>query len=284
MCNNCTSLTDLAGTRAAPGAPYLDFGARLYSPGTATWLSVDPMAEKYYGIGPLTYCAANPVNLVDPTGRKLVVRDSSEGLATEYEWQEVGETWGFYDVDGKAYSGSNEYILSLTDALSTLMEGKAGSDLIQEIVGYKDDKVYIGENANPRNKGKNNYYPNTKTVAWNSKNSKIDSPFLSLGHELAHALSDLRGNRNSDLWIPKGEEGGFVLSKDVMYDEIFASHIENQLRAEHGMPLRTTYLSGERSSYLIWSTIVDSKGRSMYFDKQGSTTYKWLPPSQRYEY
>ena len=63
-----TSLTDLAGTGAAPGAPYLDFGARLYSPGSASWLSVDPMAEKYYGIGPLTYCAGNPVNLVDPEG------------------------------------------------------------------------------------------------------------------------------------------------------------------------------------------------------------------------
>ena len=31
------------------------------------------MAEKYYGIGSLTYCAANPVNLVDPTGRSTFV-------------------------------------------------------------------------------------------------------------------------------------------------------------------------------------------------------------------
>ena len=73
MTHNSTSLTDLAGTGAAPGALYLDFGARLYSPGTATWLSVDPMAEKYYGIGSLTYCAANPVNLVDPDGRSTWV-------------------------------------------------------------------------------------------------------------------------------------------------------------------------------------------------------------------
>ena len=33
MTHNSTALTDLAGTGAAPGAPYLDFGARLYSPG-----------------------------------------------------------------------------------------------------------------------------------------------------------------------------------------------------------------------------------------------------------
>ena len=70
-----TALTDLAGTGAAPGAPYLDFGARLYSPGTATWLSVDPMAEKYYGIGPLTYCAGNPLHFIDPFGRELRVAE-----------------------------------------------------------------------------------------------------------------------------------------------------------------------------------------------------------------
>ena len=75
-----TSLTDLAGTGAAPGAPYLDFGARLYSPGTASWLSVDPLAEMYYRVGPLTYCAANPVNLVDPTGGKIFIQTGETSI------------------------------------------------------------------------------------------------------------------------------------------------------------------------------------------------------------
>ena len=58
-----------AGTPAATaGRPYLDFGARLYDPRTAAWLSQDPMAEKYYGFSPYAYCAGNPVNIVDPTG------------------------------------------------------------------------------------------------------------------------------------------------------------------------------------------------------------------------
>ena len=58
-----------AGTpAAAAGRPYLDFGARLYDPRTAAWLSQDPMAEKYYGVSPYAYCAGDPVNLVDPEG------------------------------------------------------------------------------------------------------------------------------------------------------------------------------------------------------------------------
>ncbi|MBR6414739.1 MAG: hypothetical protein IKS22_01355 [Bacteroidales bacterium] len=55
---------------ASAGRPYLDFGARLYDPRTAAWLSQDPMAEKYYGTSPYAYCAGNPVNRIDPYGNE----------------------------------------------------------------------------------------------------------------------------------------------------------------------------------------------------------------------
>lgn len=55
-------------SRTPAGSPYLDFGARMYSPDCARWLSVDPMAEKYYGIGTHVYCAGDPVNRIDPDG------------------------------------------------------------------------------------------------------------------------------------------------------------------------------------------------------------------------
>ena len=83
------TLTTGAGTGAAPGASYLDFGARLYSPRTATWLSPDPLMEKYYGISPFVYCASNPVNRIDIMGEWDVTvhlyKDRSEygyGIAT----------------------------------------------------------------------------------------------------------------------------------------------------------------------------------------------------------
>ena len=33
------------------------------------FLSIDPLAEKYYHLSPYAYCAGDPVNLVDPDGR-----------------------------------------------------------------------------------------------------------------------------------------------------------------------------------------------------------------------
>ena len=47
------------------------FGARYYSSELSVWLSVDPMADKYPSLSPYTYCANNPVKLVDPNGEEI---------------------------------------------------------------------------------------------------------------------------------------------------------------------------------------------------------------------
>lgn len=57
-----------SGKEVQPQAGLLDFGARLYDPRSASWLSLDPMAEKYYSVSPYAYCANDPLDLVDPEG------------------------------------------------------------------------------------------------------------------------------------------------------------------------------------------------------------------------
>ena len=49
-----------------------DYGARQYDPILARWDRVDPLAEKYYSTSPYAYCENDPVNKVDPDGRKIV--------------------------------------------------------------------------------------------------------------------------------------------------------------------------------------------------------------------
>lgn len=38
-------------------------------PVNATWLSVDPLSDKYPHISPYVYCGNNPIKFVDPDGR-----------------------------------------------------------------------------------------------------------------------------------------------------------------------------------------------------------------------
>ena len=102
-------LTDLAGTGSASGAPYLDFGARLYSPRTAAWLSPDPLAEKNPGMSPYAYCGNNPVNVIDPDGRKVQV-------AIEYQEQFINDLQKVF--------GDRIYMLSFNDNGTLQLDGK----------------------------------------------------------------------------------------------------------------------------------------------------------------
>ena len=46
------------------------FGARYYSSTLPTWLSVDPLSDKYPNISPYAYCNWNPINATDLDGRE----------------------------------------------------------------------------------------------------------------------------------------------------------------------------------------------------------------------
>jgi len=59
------------------------FGSRYYSSDLSIWLSVDPMSDKYPSFSPYTYCANNPIKLVDPNGEEI---DGYEGSNGQYKW------------------------------------------------------------------------------------------------------------------------------------------------------------------------------------------------------
>ena len=45
-----------------------DFGARILSSGA--WTTPDPLAERFYPLSPYIYCSADPINHIDPDGRR----------------------------------------------------------------------------------------------------------------------------------------------------------------------------------------------------------------------
>ena len=54
------------------------YGSRYYSSDLSIWLSVDPQAAKYPGLSPFTYCADNPIKLVDPNGEEIVITSTTD--------------------------------------------------------------------------------------------------------------------------------------------------------------------------------------------------------------
>jgi hypothetical protein len=41
------------------------------------WTSVDPLCEKYYNVSPYVYCVNNPINAIDPDGKKVYLFSTS---------------------------------------------------------------------------------------------------------------------------------------------------------------------------------------------------------------
>ena len=59
------------------GLDLYDSQARYYDPILPRATTIDPLAEKYYSLSPYTWCAANPINLIDEKGDSIAVLHKS---------------------------------------------------------------------------------------------------------------------------------------------------------------------------------------------------------------
>ena len=67
------------------GLNLYDFIARQYDPILCRFTSPDPLNGKYPQLSPYLYCAANPINITDPTGLKFIKRNMTEKEKAEFQ-------------------------------------------------------------------------------------------------------------------------------------------------------------------------------------------------------
>ena len=83
------------------------FGSRYYSSDLSVWLSVDPMAAKYPSLSPYTYCANNPVRVVDPNGDTLLPSAAFQASPYYMVYQNLNQTNSVYKRSVNQYQGAN---------------------------------------------------------------------------------------------------------------------------------------------------------------------------------
>lgn len=122
--------------------------------------------------------------------------------------------------------------------------------------------------------------PNSNVLIPTTDGMKENIPYVSQAHELQHGLDYISGTGDSGVWITVMDKDGEV--KNIKNTEISATHMENLIRAEHGLPLRTHYLPDGNSR----SAIIDRQtSRSLYYDCNGNTTFqKIISPNKGYKY
>ena len=73
------------------GLNWYDHGARHNDAAIGRWHSMDPMAERYYGISPYAYCVGDPVNLGDYNGENIyrvfsyIDKNGNQSIAITFE-------------------------------------------------------------------------------------------------------------------------------------------------------------------------------------------------------
>ena len=146
--------TTTGAPAAAAGSPYLDFGARVYDPRTAAWLSQDPLSEKYYSISPYAYCAGNPVNLVDSNGASLtsyydeygfLLYRTDDGLDTVIIIQESNVSVLENRLYDMSLSGTIDNSIDNIEQLHVL--GKTPTEYTHVMTGGMDNNWVIGFNS-----------------------------------------------------------------------------------------------------------------------------------------
>ena len=145
--------------------PLLDYGARMYDPAIARWMSVDPMAEKYYPMSPYGYCAGNPIIIIDPDGKIILFSKDADN--------------SFKEKFSNVVRFMNNHYTSYN--LAKLQD----SDIV----------YYISPVSSSDGKSSSHFNPDNKTIYWdpdvviyNEESQIIVSPATVLAHEAAHAI------------------------------------------------------------------------------------------------
>ena len=136
----------------SPALSLLDYGARMYDPTLARWLTPDPLAEKYSSWSPMTYCIDSPISIIDDNGLAVKPKGEAELEIIKSTLPEEARSFvrlddnGFIDKDlllqytGKSTNVANliELVTSSTIVTFTLADsyvfmnrqGEIGSDFL----------------------------------------------------------------------------------------------------------------------------------------------------------
>ena len=223
------------------GLDLYDFGARMYSPSNMRWMTMDPLAEKYYHISPYVYCAGNPVNLVDPDGKEIWIylnRGQENELALRYE------SGALFYANGDLYDGDDPFVRIVFTSLYIIdsIEDEEVSLVMSTLVSSPRKHIIEKNEENKDETGVVNKemgkslahsgYPQAADIKVSLNTTTVDgvpnTPTTTLGHELMHAFDYDQGNYEGH-------------DNEVDPIEIRAVYFENKIRKKRGLPIRTKY-------------------------------------------
>lgn len=266
------------------GLEMYDYGARQHDPQLGRFWQMDRFSEKYYSLSPYSYGANNPAINIDVNGDSIFVTaliDNESRKTLTMHYGQIDGKWGLIN-NGKIYNGGGAK--KITEALNDIRTGgEFGASYIGDLVKGEYNVTIFEHSGRNTTQGSDIYAdPDYPQLAPTESGTKAIPFRITLGHELDHASNHAKGITFGNWTSVSGPEGKRAISQS----EISATHIENRIRAEQGLPLRTHYARYIGDGSPIQDTrILDNKGRSLYYRSDNSSSLpKLVPKKERFIY
>jgi hypothetical protein len=250
------------------------------------FMTIDRYAEKYYGLTPYQYAANNPIKFIDVNGDSIWVStnttvtnpDGTTSVQTNryYYGQDANGNYGFIDpTSGNIYSGSDQFVGQVSTALGTLRQNSVGQGLVDNLMNSTNNTQIVQRGSNSADSQNGSYIawnPTGTTGAPDQTGSTTRPAYIGLGHEMAHVQDVWSGTINHNPWVSVTLPNG--TTRNIENAEIYATHMENRIRAEHGLSLRVSYAMDANGNYDPGTRIIQAgTSQSVYYDANGVTNY-----------
>ncbi|MBQ6070992.1 MAG: matrixin family metalloprotease [Bacteroidales bacterium] len=123
------------------------FGARYYSSDLSIWLSVDPQASKYPSLSPYSYCANNPIKLVDSDGEDIEITTGTDSKGNQI----VNIRFTAVLVNNSSHKCTKEEMLNLKNEIASGIKEFFSGDFGEGVTVNTDVDIICSEDRKAEN-------------------------------------------------------------------------------------------------------------------------------------
>lgn len=197
--------------------------------------------------------------------------------------QDANGNYGFYNQTGNIYSGTDPFIAQTLAALNSVRQsGVVGQNLVTGLVNNVRGTEIANRASNSADLLGGAYVlwnPTGNVSAPDQTGSTTRPPYIGLAHELAHVQDIWQGTINNHPWVQVTNSQ--ANQQNIPNAEIYATHVENQIRAANNLPLRVSYGVGPGGTVDSSTRIIQGNTRnSTYYNQTGVTTFTALRNNQ----